>query len=228
MDNISQIAKFGRDPDWTLLGTPQGTGNLDRAARAWNELRRLESEFESAFNSISNDADLSPAGRGKARAAKASKMLADLAPVRKVTASLAADLEGRRAEASNKMTTEDRLLAQLQGQEIRKWLGDDALQNLIAANDAALADDAATLAAILDAPTLWPGKPEEAALVDLREQRTANVAGPEVTAETRKLTEAHRDLVNAVASTEAEIGEAAGLPIADPVAEQAAGDAEAA
>lgn len=150
--------------------------------------------------------------------------------VRRVVAKIATELEGRRREALEKITPEDKLLAHLQTQEARAWLSqDDPLANLIAATQAAQDGDQVTLDAILEAPASWPGKPTDLDLTELREQRVALAVGPEATEEAQQLAEVHDDLASALGATENGIREAAGTAAPDPVAEQAAGDsAEAA
>ncbi len=225
-NDLERIAAFGRDPEWALRGTSLGDGPLDSAARAWALMQRLNGDLREGVASIDKDGDLSSKGRDKAKAARAEKTLADLAPVRRATAKIGAEVEKLNREAQSKLTPADTLLAYLQAQEARAWLGSDALSNLVIANQAALDSDTATLSAILDAPASWPGKPDEAALAGLREQRLAFAVGPEATEETQLLAQVHRDLTVALGITETGIHEAAGLSSAKPndnVARLAAG-----
>lgn len=194
-DNVIQIATFGRDPEWFLGADPhKGATPIDNAARAWSLLQRHDEELSTRLEAISHDENLSAKGRAKARQAAHKANQAALAPVRKVIARLANDLQTLRQNAQQNIDPSDALLAHLKAQEIRQWLGPDPLPNFIAANTAAEQGDAETLNAILDSPTLWPGRPSDDKLINLRDQRLENAAGDEATEEAQALAEVHHDL----------------------------------
>jgi len=224
-DEILKIARFGRAPAWVELADPRnGKELIDSAARGWNEIQRLDAALVTSLEAISKNPDLSAKGRGKARANQAEKTSGDLDPVRKIAAKIGAELKAKQSEAAAAITPEDKSLAHFKSAEIRSWMSRDPLVNIGVVNQAFLDGDAEVLAAILDSPKSWPGRPPEDSLAGLREQRMELAMGPEATAEIRRLSEVHGDLASALSSAESGIREAAGMPVVDAVAKAAEGE----
>jgi len=227
-DNIEKMARFGRAPDWTLLRTKKGDTRIDAAFNIWALIHRTDDETHTELEAISKNPLLSAAGRRDARATLVKKNLAELEPARRGVAKFQAELDAKRIEAEALVTPKDEMLAHSKSSEIRGWLSRDPLMNVIAANTAMQNGDQAMLAAILDSPLSWPGRPEEEVLTGLREQRIEMALGLEETAATKEMAEIHNDLSSALSSAESGIAEASGAPISDPVAKAAEGESEAA
>jgi len=224
-DNIERLARFGGDPDWLALAdTKNGKSTLDGAGRIYRHILRLDSEFQEVSGAINSNGDLTAKGRAKAKAEKVEKTLAELEPARRGLAKIAAELVAKRIEAEAAITPKDETLAYHKSAEIRSWMSRDPLVNIAVVNQAMLDGDSEIVAAVLDSPLSWPGRPPEDNLVGLREQRIAMAMGAAETEATRQLSEIHNDLSGVLASAESGIKEAAGMPVDDVVAIAAAAE----
>jgi hypothetical protein len=164
IDHVAEIAVFGGPRAWEPVAP--GDEPLERAAVARDDLRGLWREAHAARAAVASDRDLSDTGKAKAIAQIAGKIekldliAKDISPAEHARG----QLRGHRREWAESQPADP-----ANGSEIRGWLSADPLENRRELEQALVAGDQATAAAIMHAPPSWPGAIDPASIQAARD-----------------------------------------------------------
>jgi hypothetical protein len=220
-DNITALALFGSNPEWTFVAPNTGSHPLDIAKSVLSETQLLATTFDEKSKAIRANGDYTQEGKakqiadlGRSNLASLEKLKLRLAPVETAKGQAVAKARDRKG------STEEKLAAMILQGEIRRLLSeqtrDDQTQVKIIYRDALEAKDFDTLDAIESAPMYWQGRPGNDDLEVLKSERL-EVEIPELSNEVGYLSNALDDTGSLLADVERDLSRAAGKSEVDPV-----------